>query len=142
MRFHETVHGVYFDDLDAFQILHNARYVLLFERTIGSFWGEIGWEGPLDFVENPDQCHLVRANHVEYLKPVTGVGRVRVRAWVAKLGRTSLEFGLRCMPLNEDVDHAVGTRTIVRIDPETRRPVPWGDEFRKSIEPYRWDLAD
>ena len=36
MRFHETPHGVYFDDLDAFQILHNARYILYFERTVGS----------------------------------------------------------------------------------------------------------
>jgi acyl-CoA thioester hydrolase len=32
LRFHEAIHGVYFDDLDAFQILHNARYLLLFER--------------------------------------------------------------------------------------------------------------
>ena len=38
MRFYETIHGVYFDDLDGFQILHNARYLLLFERTIGAFW--------------------------------------------------------------------------------------------------------
>ncbi len=41
VRFHEQVHGVYFDDLDAFQILHNARYLLLFERTIGSFWQKL-----------------------------------------------------------------------------------------------------
>ena len=26
MRFHEVIHGVYFDDLDIFGILHNARY--------------------------------------------------------------------------------------------------------------------
>ena len=38
MRFYEAIHGVYFDDLDALQILHNSRYLLLFERTIGSFW--------------------------------------------------------------------------------------------------------
>ena len=34
MRFHESIHGVYFDDLDALQILHNSRYLVLFERTI------------------------------------------------------------------------------------------------------------
>ena len=47
MRFHEVIHNVYFDDLDAFQILHNARYLLLIERTIGSFWRRMGWGGPL-----------------------------------------------------------------------------------------------
>ena len=141
VRFHETIHGVYFDDLDAFQILHNARYVLLFERTIGSFWRQIGWEGPLDFIQNPDQCHLVRANNVEYLRPVTGVGQVRVRVWVEKLGRTSLVFGLRCMPMDEDVDHARGTRVIVRVDPTTRKPVPWGDEFRARMVQYCSDVS-
>ena len=55
VRFHEQVHGVYFDDLDAFQILHNARYLLLFERTIGSFWKRLGWGSTLDAKATPDQ---------------------------------------------------------------------------------------
>lgn len=140
MRFHECVHGVYFDDLDAFQILHNARYLVLFEHAIGSFWRLLGWGGALDFNSNPDQFHLVRANQVEYLRPVSGTGEVRIRVWVEKLGRTSLTFGLRVMPMDEDVDHAHGQRVIVRIDPETRKPTPWSDEFRESIAPYRADL--
>ena len=140
MRFHEVVHGVYFDDLDPFQILHNARYLLLFEHTIGSFWRHLGWAGILDFQANPDQYHLVRANHIEYLSPVTGVGTVRCRVWVQKLGRTSLTFGLRVLPLDEDVDHASGERVIVRVDPETKRPVPWTDAVRQKFAPYRADL--
>jgi acyl-CoA thioester hydrolase len=43
MRFHERVHGVYFDDLDAFQILHNARYLLLFEHAIACACGWRSW---------------------------------------------------------------------------------------------------
>lgn len=139
MRFHEAVHGVYFDDLDAFQILHNARYVLLFERTIGSFWNHLGWGGPLDVQSNPDQFHLVRANHVEYLRPVRGVGQVRVRVWVEKLGRTSLQFGLRCLAMDADEDFAKGTRSIVRVNPESWRPEPWTDAFREAMDPYRAD---
>lgn len=136
MRFHETIHGVYFDDLDAFHILHNARYLLLFEHAIGSFWRRLGWAGTLDFNSNPDQYHLVRAVQLEYLRPVVGTGQVRVRVWVDRLGRTSLTFGLRVMPLDEDVDHAVGKRTIVRIEPDTRRPTPWTDKFREQIGPF------
>jgi acyl-CoA thioester hydrolase len=75
MRFHETLHGVYFDDLDAFHILHNARYLLLFEHAIGSFWRRLGWAGVLDFNTNPDQYHLVRANHLEYKRPVSAPAR-------------------------------------------------------------------
>jgi acyl-CoA thioester hydrolase len=141
MRFHEEVQGVYFDDLDPFGILHNARYVLLFERTIGSFWRKLGWGGPLDSQSNPDQFHLVRTNHVDYLRPVVGVGQVRVRVWVQKLGTTSLTFGLRCMAMDEDIDHASGSRVVVKVNPETRRPEPWSDEVRESVAAYRGDLS-
>jgi len=137
MRFHEVTHGVYFDDLDAFRIVHNSRYLLFFERTIGAFWARLGYGARPD--QNPDAFHLVRANHVEYLRPIEQVGEVRVRVWVEKLGRTSLTFGLRVMPLDEDADYATGTRTLVCIDPDTRRPVPWSDELRSRLEPFRRD---
>ncbi len=136
VRFHERAHGVYFDDLDAFQILHNARYLVLFEHAVGSFWRLLGWGGDLDFDGNPDQYHLVRANHIEYHRPVRGTGQVRVRVWVHHLGRTSLTFGLRVMPMDQDIDHATGQRVIVRVDPLTQRPAPWTDTFREQIGPF------
>lgn len=136
MRFHETPQGIYFDDLDAFQILHNARYLLLFERTIGSFWEHLGYGTLIDAQRDPDQFHLVRSNHMEYLAPVKNVGRVRCRVWVERLGRTSLTFGFRLLPMDEDVDHAVGSRTIVRVDPATLRPTPWSEGFRERLRPY------
>jgi acyl-CoA thioester hydrolase len=140
MRFYETIHGVYFDDLDAFQILHNARYVVLMERTIGSFWKHLGSAGILDFEQFPDMSHLVRANHIEYDRPVTGISDVRVRIWVEKLGTTSLTFGFRVLPVDEDVDYAHGTRVLVRVDHETRKPVPWTDALRAKLAPYRLDV--
>lgn len=136
VRFHEAVHGVYFDDLDAFQILHNARYLLLFERTIGSFWRQLGWGSTLDMQKNSDQFHLVRANQVEYMRPVEGVRDVRVRVWVEKLGRTSLTFGFCVMPMDQDVDCATGSRVIVRVDPQTRKPTEWTPAFRAAIAPW------
>lgn len=136
MRFHEAIHGVYFDDLDAFQILHNSRYLLLFERTIGSFWTRMGWSGIWSESHDSDRYHLVRANHLEYHRPVTGIGEVRVRIWVEKLGRTSLTFGMRMLPMDQDVDYATGSRVLVRIDPQTKQPTPWSDEFRKKVAPF------
>lgn len=130
------MHGVYFDDLDAFQILHNARYLLLFERTIGSFWRHLGWGGVLDAQKNPDQFHLVRANHIEYHRAVEGVAEVRVRVWVEKLGRTSLTFGFCVMPMDQDVDYASGTRVVVRVDTQSRQPVPWSEGFIARLTPW------
>ena len=131
-RFHEQIMGVYFDDLDAFYILHNARYLLLFERTLGSFWETVGM-GAFEPQSAGDHCHLVRANAIEYLSPVRGTGHVRVRVHIARLGRTSLTFGFRLMPMDRDIDCATGTRTIVRVDPATQRPEPWSDAFRARL---------
>ena len=142
MRFHENVHDVYFDDLDAFRILHNARYLLIFERTIGAFLRHLGLGGPLDADNNPDQYHLVRTNHMEYQQPVRGLGQVRARVWVRRLGRTSMTFGFRLMKLDEDIDHAEGTRVVVRVDPATLRPVPWSPAFRRSLAPYCEELVE
>jgi acyl-CoA thioester hydrolase len=140
LRFHEAIHGVYFDDLDAFQILHNARYLLLFERTIGSFWHHLGWGSTLDMQNNPDQFHFVARNEIDYQRPIVGMGQVRVRICIEKLGRTSLTFGFRLLPLDEDTEYARGKRVVVRVDPKSKRPTPWTDEFREAIAPYRADL--
>lgn len=151
LQFHDCIHDVYFDDLDAFQILHNARYVLFFERTVSSFWRRIGWAGVLSADRNPDQYHLVRANHVDYLRPVTGLGPVRVRTWVEKLGRTSLTFGFVMLPAEMDADagstsggppFATGTRVVVRVDPDLKHSAEWTDGFRQRLEPFRRDLHE
>jgi len=134
-RFHEQIMGVYFDDLDAFHILHNARYLLLFERTLGSFWHVLGI-GVFEPGTAGDHQHLVRASTVDYLSPVRGVGQVRVRTWIERLGATSMTFGFRLMPMDRDEDHATGTRTIVRVDPDTQRPTPWSDSFRDHVAPW------
>jgi acyl-CoA thioester hydrolase len=134
-RFHEEVMGVYFDDLDAFRILHNARYLLLFERTLGSFWEVVGIDAFEHGVDG-DHWHLVRANAIEYLRPVRGTQRVRVRVWIERLGETSLTFGFKLMPMDEDVDCALGTRTVVRVAPGTQRPTPWSEAFRARVAPW------
>ena len=121
-RHYEQVMGVYFDDLDPFGILHNARYLLLFERTLGSFWQNAP--------QTQDHSHVVRANRIEYLKPFHGTGQVRVRVWVEAMGRTSMTFGFRLMPMDEDVDYAVGERVVVCVDPSTWRPTAWSDDYR------------
>jgi acyl-CoA thioester hydrolase len=134
-RFYETRFGVYFDDLDMFGILHNARYLLFVERALGEFWTTIGL-GPFASEAHPDHQHLVRANHIEYDRPMVGVGEVRVRIQARKIGRTSLIMGFKVMPRDEDLPLAQGWRVLVRIDPVTRTTLPWSDQLRALVTPY------
>jgi acyl-CoA thioester hydrolase len=71
-----------------------------------------------------------------------GLQRVegRVRVWIEKLGRTSLTFGGRILAMDQDLDHARGSRTIVRVDPVTFKPVAWSDGFVERLAPWRADL--
>jgi len=135
VRYFEQTLGVYFDDLDPFHILHNARYVLLFERTLGAFWMELGF-GAFQETDRPEQFHLVARNEIDYLSPVRGVGNVRVRVWVERIGQTSLTFAFRVQAPDEDLDHARGRRTIVHVDPSTLRPAPWSPAVRTLLAPY------
>jgi acyl-CoA thioester hydrolase len=140
MRFHEMIHGVYFDDLDALQVLHNSRYILMFERAIGSFWDKLGAGRWHERQHDPDMFHLVRSNQVDYLRAIEGTGDVRVRIWVEKVGTTSLTFGFRVLPLDEDLDFATGSRVLVHVDRDTRRPAPWSADFVARLAPYRRDF--
>ena len=145
----ETRFGVYFDDLDPLGVLHNARYLLLFERAIGEFWRHLGWGGILDMQANPDQYHMVRLNHIEYLRPVVGMRDVCVRLGLARLGRTSLTFCGTFVPPEDGqaAPYARAVRVFVRVDPETHRPAPWTDDVRRQLTPWvdedagRWWFA-
>ena len=140
MRFHEVIHGVYFDDLDIFGVLHNARYPLLIERTIGAFWKRLGFGGLAQLAQNPDQFHLVRVNHFEYVRAVKGVDEVRCRIWVKSLGNTSLTFAFSLLPVDQDEPYCTGYRVLVCVDPESQRPRPWSASFREVLQPYRADI--
>lgn len=140
MRFFEQAQGVYFDDLDPFHILHNARYVVLFERTLGAFWMELGL-GAFQDEDRPEQFHLVARNEIDYVSPVRGVGKVRVRLWVERMGRTSLTFAFRLLPPDRDAEHARGRRTIVHVEPESLRPSPWPDSVRALLAPFTENAA-
>jgi acyl-CoA thioester hydrolase len=143
--FHEAIQAVYFDDFDAFRILHNARYLLFVERTIGSFWLRLGWQGTMSVDGNPDAFHVVRANHIEYHVPVDKMGDVRVRVWIAKLGVSSVVFGFSVLShdgmvdadgVAKPIEHASGERVLVCIDPATRKKQAWSDTFRAAVTPF------
>ncbi len=142
MRFHETTYSIFLDDLDAIGVLHNSRYLLVFERALGAFWRHLGWTNLLDYEANPDGLQVVRENRVEYLRPVRGVEEVRVRTFVERLGQTSITFGFLMLPTDDETPFARGTRVMVKIDPEARTPSPFSNDFRGMIEKWLGSRAD
>lgn len=121
---------VFFDELDPMQVLHNSRFAVHIERAVTSFYITSGRLWTTDHADNPDQFHVVRELRIEFLNPVIGPRTMRVDIWVEKLGTTSCTYGFLCSSEDGRIPYARGERTIVKVDPSTRRPAPWTDFFR------------
>lgn len=123
---------VHFDELDPMQMLHNSRFPAHVERAVSAWFRANGGTWRLDIAENPDQFHVVRELRIEYLNPLLGPGYMRVDIWVEHLGKTSCVYGFLCSSDDGKVPYARGQRTIVKIDPASRRPAPWTESFRNA----------
>jgi acyl-CoA thioester hydrolase len=55
---------------------------------------------------------------------------MRVDIWVEHLGNTSCVYGFLCSSEDGKIPYARGYRTIVKLDPTSRRPLPWTETFR------------
>lgn len=126
---------VYFDDLDALNILHNVRYVLFMERARGELFQALGFRWEDDLSHNPDKFHVVAAHEIRYLAPVRGEGELSVELRPEKLGTTSLTIAASVRAKHGDVTYAEGSTRLVRLDETTFKPCPWSDRFRAAITP-------
>ena len=130
-----TTMRVYFDDLDALNILHNVRFVLFMERARGELFNALGFRWEDDLGTNPDKYHVVAAHEIAYLEPVRGEGEVLVEITPTHLGRSSLILEAAVRSKHGDTTFAAGKTRLVRLDPATDRPCSWSDRFRARIEP-------
>ncbi|MEU5942122.1 thioesterase family protein [Micromonospora sp. NPDC047548] len=122
--------GVHFDDLDAFGILHNARYAVLLERALTPYWADRGVSFQGGQHSAPDVFHAVREFSISYRAPITGTGPVAVHFWLEHFGTSSAEYAYRFRSVDGGTVHAEGRRAIVRLDPATLRPAPWTETAR------------
>ncbi|MGH9083115.1 MAG: acyl-CoA thioesterase, partial [Acidimicrobiales bacterium] len=58
--------SVFFDDLDAMGMLHNAGYLVLVERATSAFFEARGWRWEKYPALNPDQFYVVQEQSVQY----------------------------------------------------------------------------
>ncbi|MGH9104597.1 MAG: acyl-CoA thioesterase [Acidimicrobiales bacterium] len=123
--------SVFFDDLDAMGMLHNAAYLVLVERATSAFFETHGWHWEKDPAQNPDQYYVVREQSVRYLEPIVGPGDVEVELWVRRLGRTSAAFGFEVRSSGRV--RAVAERVHVKLDPLSLKPAAWTATLRSHL---------
>jgi acyl-CoA thioester hydrolase len=122
---------IHFDELDPMKILHNSRFAAHVERAVSAFYISVGGRWEMRVEDNPDQFHVVRDIHIEFLNPFIGTGTMRIDLWVERLGTTSCVYGFICTSVDGTVPYARGERTIVKVDPRSFRPEPWTERFRE-----------
>jgi acyl-CoA thioester hydrolase len=130
---YRSVQHVYFDDLDALNILHNVRFLLFIERARGELFNALGFRWEDDTAVNPDRWHVVAAHDIRYLVPVRGEGDLAVELSPTKLGTSSFLLSARVCSLDGKITYAEGTHRLVRLDPVTQRPCSWSDRFRAAL---------
>ena len=126
---------VYFDDLDALDLLHNVRFVLFMERARGELWNALGFRWEDDLTKNPDKFHVVAAHEIRYLAPVRGEGELTVELQPTHLGQSSFVIAAKVRAVHGASVYAEGSTRLVRLDPTTFRPCSWSDRFRAAVEP-------
>jgi acyl-CoA thioester hydrolase len=131
-RFEHTA-PVHFDELDAMRMLHNARFFVHMERAASAFYRSIGARWEENVADNPDQFHVVKVQEIEYVVPFMGTGELRVEMHVERYGRTSCTLAFRFTSPDSATTYARGTRTIVKLNPATLRPIAWTDRFRAAL---------
>lgn len=132
---YRSVQHVYFDDLDALQILHNVRHLLFMERARGELFNVLGFRWEDDFSVNPDKYHVVAEHQVKFLKAVRGEGDVAVVIQPTHLGNSSLILHATVQSLDGKFLYSDATTRIVRLDPHTDKPCPWSQPFRDKVGP-------
>jgi acyl-CoA thioester hydrolase len=130
---YRSVQHVYFDDLDALNLLHNVRYLLFIERARGELFNALGFRWEDDLAVNPDKFHVIAAHEILYVARWTGEGDLAVEITPTKLGTSSFIFEARVCSLDGKIVYARGTTRLVRLDPATNRPCSWSERFRASM---------
>lgn len=120
---------VHFDDLDAVGMMHNARYAIVLERAISTYWAEHGYTYEAGAPSNSDMIAAVREFAITYHVPIRGTGPIDVHFWLEKMGASSAVYGFRFLSTDHSVTHADGRRVMVKMD-QTGRPTRWTDEGR------------
>jgi len=124
---------VRWSEVDKQGIVFNGHYLNFFDVAVTEYWRALGCEYPGWFEAHGVDTFVVKAT-VEYHQPAGFDDLLDVLVRIARIGRTSLTAHVE---VHRGSDHLVsGEIVYVVASPETRRPTPVPEAFRKAILDY------
>lgn len=131
---HAELLPVHFDDLDPMGMIHNARYALLIERALATFWRHHGHTFSDGRPTTADAFNVVKEFTIRYRAPIRGPGDVVVHFWLEHMGTSCAVYTFCLLSSDGTTVFAEGRRVVIKLDRETLRPSPWTPEARAVAE--------
>jgi len=131
----ETNVTIRFEDADPAGIVFYPRAIALAHGVVEDLirQTELGWHGWFD---NKRLAAPVRHAEADFFVPMRAGETLSARAWVEKLGETSVTFAVTFA--GGDGPLRARIRTVhVLVDRKTGGPVPLTPEVREALEHYR-----
>ncbi len=137
-------------DTDAVGIAYNGAYLSWFEvarveysRALKAWRLGAGIEDPRvqDALFEGREVFTLASSSVNWLEPCRVDARLKVATRVSRVGRSSFDHQFVVTRLADGVRVAVGDSTQVRVDPQTLRPCPLGDELAGALQQFELALS-
>ncbi len=126
---------VFWEDLDAQGVLHNARYGILLEHGLAAYWSRAGYPWDPTAEHFRDMFFVVKEFAITFHAPITAPGPLSVRFWLDHVGASNIVYGFEILSDDGTVTYASGRRVQVRLDPDTMRPARITSQFRELARP-------
>jgi acyl-CoA thioester hydrolase len=117
-------------DKDAYGHVNNVVYYSYFDTVVNHYLIEAG---VLD-VQRGAVIGLVVETHCNYFAPLSFPQRVDVGSGVARLGASSVRYGIGLFGGDEPRSAACGHVVHVDVDPETCRPTPLPPALTRALQ--------
>ena len=124
---------VRYSEVDQQGVVFNAHYLTYYDTAITEYFRGLPWDLMAEAKASGIDFHTVRCL-VEYKAPIGFDQELEIGCRVARLGRSSLTFGLAIFARGNDPVLATGEVVWVHTDQRSHRPVPIGDRLRGLLQ--------
>jgi len=121
---------VYYEDTDAGGVVYYANYLSFMERARTEWLRVLGFEQP-DLAATYGVLFVVRAVHIDYLKPSRFNDSLQVTVEVVNVGGSRIRFLQRVLRGNEEIVRA--EVDVVCVNTDTFRPARVPRDMRTTM---------
>lgn len=126
-----TTFRVEYGETDSQGRVYYANYLPFFDRGRVAYWVRAGLSE--EEIRRIEHDTVIAEAHCTYRAPASFYDAVSVHTRIAHIGRSSLRMEFAVMIDSTDTLMAEGYATLVKVDLEANRSVPFEDEFRTKI---------